>query len=42
MVCPKCGSQNVGIQAVNEVKLKNAHHGMVLLWILLMIITFRF
>lgn len=27
MVCPKCGSENVTIQAVNEVKLKNSHHG---------------
>ena len=27
MICPKCGSQNVAIQVVNEVKLKNAHHG---------------
>lgn len=30
MVCPKCGSSNIQIQAVNEVKLKNKHHG--LLW----------
>ena len=27
MNCPKCGSSNVTIQAVNEVSLKNAHHG---------------
>lgn len=27
MKCPKCGSENVLIQAVNEVKLKDAHHG---------------
>ena len=26
MVCPKCNSQNVNIQVVNEVKIKNAHH----------------
>ncbi len=28
MVCPKCGSSNVNIQMVNEVKLKNKHHGL--------------
>lgn len=27
MKCPKCGSENVNIQVLNEVKLKNAHHG---------------
>lgn len=27
MRCPKCGSENVQIQVVNEVKLKNKHHG---------------
>lgn len=27
MLCPKCGSENVTIQVVNEIKLKNAHHG---------------
>ena len=30
MMCPKCKSENVSIQVVNEVKLKNKHHG--LLW----------
>jgi len=30
MECPKCKSENVNIQIVNEIKLKNAHHG--LLW----------
>lgn len=29
MVCPKCNSNNVNIQVVNEVKLKNAHHGII-------------
>lgn len=32
MTCPKCGSQNVNVQVVNEVKLKNKHHG-VIWWI---------
>ena len=27
MRCMRCGSQNVSIQVVNEVDLKNAHHG---------------
>lgn len=27
MICPRCGSPNVQIQAVNEIKLKNKHHG---------------
>ena len=27
MKCPKCGSENVNIQVLNEVKMKNAHHG---------------
>lgn len=26
MTCPKCGSQNVSVQVVNEIKLKNKHH----------------
>ncbi|MBQ6293968.1 MAG: hypothetical protein IJK77_08970 [Lachnospiraceae bacterium] len=26
MVCPKCGSQYVNVQMVNEAQLKNAHH----------------
>lgn len=29
MVCPKCNSNNVSIQAVNEIKLKNKHHGII-------------
>lgn len=32
MICPKCKSQNVNIQIVNEVKLKRKHHG-ILWWI---------
>lgn len=32
MVCPKCGSNYVQIQIVNEVKLKDKHHG-ALWWI---------
>lgn len=32
MICSKCGSSNVSIQAVNLVKLKNKHHG-VLWWL---------
>jgi len=27
MKCSKCGSENVAIQAVNQVKLKTKHHG---------------
>lgn len=27
MNCPNCGSENVKVQVVNEVYLKNAHHG---------------
>lgn len=27
MVCPKCGSSNVSVQVVNEVQIKNKHHG---------------
>ena len=30
MNCPKCGSENVNIQVVNEQKLVTKHHG--LLW----------
>ena len=29
MTCPKCGSNNVSIQVVNEAHLKNAHHGII-------------
>lgn len=32
MQCPKCGSENVQVQVINEVKLKNKHHG-VIWWI---------
>ena len=32
MFCPKCGSPNVTVQVVNEVKLKNKHHS-VIWWI---------
>lgn len=32
MVCPKCGSENVNVQVVNEIELKNKHHG-VLWWL---------
>ena len=28
MKCPKCGSENVNVQIVNEVELKNKHHGL--------------
>lgn len=34
MICPKCNSNNVNIQVVNEVKIKNAHHS-IWWWILL-------
>lgn len=27
MKCPKCGCENVNVQAVNEVSLKDVHHG---------------
>ena len=29
MTCPKCGSENVNVQVINEVKLKNQHHGVI-------------
>ena len=32
MKCPKCGSENVSTQVVNEVELKNKHHN-ILWWI---------
>lgn len=32
MNCPKCGSENVNVQVVNEVELKNKHHS-VIWWI---------
>lgn len=33
MTCPKCKSDNVSFQIVNEVKLKNKHHG-IFWWLL--------
>lgn len=27
MKCQKCGSENVNVQVINEVELKNKHHG---------------
>ncbi len=27
MVCPRCGSEYVNVQMINEAELKNAHHG---------------
>lgn len=33
MVCPKCKSENLSIQVVNEIKLKNKHHG-IFWWLL--------
>ena len=27
MNCPKCGAQNVTVTVVNDVKLKDKHHG---------------
>ena len=32
MVCPKCKSENVSVQVINEVEIKKKHHG-VLWWI---------
>ena len=29
MICPKCNSQNVNVQVVNEVKLKNQHRSLI-------------
>ena len=29
MNCPKCGSNNVNIQVINEVKLVTKHHGII-------------
>ena len=29
MICPKCNSNNVSANVVNEVTLKNQHHGIV-------------
>lgn len=38
MICPKCGSDNVNVQAVNEVKGRGCFGS--LIWILLAICTF--
>lgn len=27
MICKRCGSSNVTVQAINTTQLKNAHHG---------------
>ncbi len=32
MICKKCGSSNVNVQVVNDVVLKDKHHG-ILWWI---------
>lgn len=32
MVCPKCNSNNVNIQAMQDVKIKNKHRG-ILYWV---------
>lgn len=29
MKCPKCGSEQVTVQVTNQVKLVNAHHGII-------------
>lgn len=29
MVCPKCKSENVNVQVINEMYLKNKHHGII-------------
>lgn len=29
MICPKCNSENINIQEINEVKLVNKHHGLI-------------
>lgn len=34
MVCPKCGSRNVAVQAVTETRLKNRHHS-IFWWLLI-------
>lgn len=27
MICPVCNSENVKVQVINKVKIKNCHHG---------------
>lgn len=34
MMCPKCKSENVTVQIVNEVELKTKHHGLIY-WLLI-------
>lgn len=34
MVCPKCGSENVKVEVINEVNIKNKRHGAIW-WILI-------
>lgn len=34
MICPKCGSGNVNIQAVTNTQLKKKHHG-IIWWLLI-------
>lgn len=29
MKCPKCGSENVNVQVINEVTFKDKHHGVI-------------
>ena len=29
MTCPNCGSQNVSVQVVTDMELKNKHHGII-------------
>lgn len=29
MTCPKCGSNNVSVQMMSDVKLKDKHHGII-------------
>lgn len=34
MVCPKCKSENVNVQVVNKVTIKDKHHG-ILWWLII-------
>ena len=34
MICPRCQSQYVNVQVINEVDIKNKHHG-VFCWLLI-------
>lgn len=40
MICPKCGSENVTIQAITNVKVKNRGCFGWLMWIILACLTF--